>query len=171
LHDLTDKELFDFGDRSISVSTIGIPDIIKKFAKEFPQINLAISLHSADNKKRDLLCPINKRFDVHSLKRALENYFEKNNRKVFIEYIMIDRFNDNLNDAAKLAGFVKSIEKNQLIHINLISYNLINSELKSSSPERIKKFREYLSKQGISVTVRKSLGGEIKGGCGQLAGK
>jgi 23S rRNA (adenine2503-C2)-methyltransferase len=171
LHDLTDKELFGFGDRSISVSTIGIPDGIKKFAKEFPQINLAISLHCADNKKRDLLCPINKRFDVSSLVRAIENYLEKNNRKVFIEYIMIERFNDNLNDAEKLVNFVKSFEKNYLLHVNLISYNLSNSELNSSSQERIEKFREFLSKQGVSVTLRKSLGGEIKGGCGQLAGK
>ena len=166
---LTDKDLFGFGSRSISVSTSGIPEGIEKLAQDFPQVNLALSLHFADDAKRSASMPINRKNDLEVLRESLKKYFEKTRRKVFLEYVMLDRVNDSREDADKLVRFVKSIGKLQLLHVNLIRYNSTDSEFKSSSKERTVEFRDYLVKNRIGVTIRKSLGEEIQGACGQLA--
>lgn len=168
---LTDKELFGFGSRSISVSTSGIPEGIEKLASEFPQVNLALSLHFADDTKRSASMPINRKNNLEALRESLKKYFEKTKRKVFLEYVMLGGVNDSRDDADKLVRFVKSIGKLQLLHVNLIRYNSTDSEFKSSSKERTVEFRDYLVKNRIGVTIRKSLGEEIQGACGQLAGK
>jgi len=168
---LTDKELFGFGSRSISVSTSGIPEGIEKMADEFPQVNLALSLHFGSDEKRSASMPINRKNNLEALRRALQKYFEKTKRKVFLEYVMLDRVNDSREDADKLIRFVKSIGKLQLLHVNLIRYNSTDSEFRSSSKERTAEFRNYLAENRLSVTIRKSLGEEIQGACGQLAGK
>jgi adenine C2-methylase RlmN of 23S rRNA A2503 and tRNA A37 len=170
IKNLTDKELFNFGDRSISLSTVGIPEGIRKIAKEFPQVNLAISLHSANDKLRTELSPINTRFNLKALKTAIENYIDKTNRQVFVEYVMLDNINDREHDASELANYIKSFAKPYLMHVNLIAYNETCQELKASPTDRIKKFKAFLDKRSISATIRKSLGGEIKGACGQLVG-
>ena len=169
MRDLTDPKLFGFGSRSISVSTSGIPGGIEKLASEFPQVNLALSLHFADDAKRSASMPINRKNDLEALRESLKKYFEKTKRKVFLEYVMLDRVNDSREDADKLIHFVKSIGKLQLLHVNLIRYNSTDSEFKSSSKERTVEFRDYLVKNRIGVTIRKSLGEEIQGACGQLA--
>jgi len=169
LKTLTDKNLFNFGSRSISISTAGIPEGIEKMAKEFPQINLAISLHFADNKKREEFMAINKKYDLEEIKKAIQNYLEKTKRKVFIEYLMLDSINDNTEDADNLIKFLKSIDANYLLHVNLIRYNQTSETLKPSSNNKVHKFKEYLEKNNISVTIRKSLGDEINAACGQLA--
>lgn len=166
---LTDKDLFSFGSRSISVSTSGIPEGIEKLAQDFPQVNLALSLHFADDAKRSASMPINRKNDLEVLRESLKKYFEKTKRKVFLEYVMLDKVNDSREDADKLIHFVKSIGKLQLLHVNLIRYNSTDSEFKSSSKERTVEFRDYLVKNRIGVTIRKSLGEEIQGACGQLA--
>lgn len=171
LRDLIDPKLFGFGSRSISVSTSGIPEGIEKLASEFPQVNLALSLHFADDAKRSASMPINRKNDLEALRRSLQKYFKKTKRKVFLEYVMLDRVNDSREDADKLIHFVKSIGKLQLLHVNLIRYNSTDSEFRSSSKERTVEFRDHLVKNRISVTIRKSLGEEIQGACGQLAGK
>jgi 23S rRNA (adenine(2503)-C(2))-methyltransferase len=170
LKDLTIKGLFGFGSRSISVSTAGIPEGILKLAENFPQVNLAISLHFADNKKRSEFMPINLKYDLNKLKKALRNYFLKTNRKIFIEYIMLADINDSPKDAELLINYLKSIGNLKLIHVNLIKYNQANGELNSSSAIKINNFKNYLLRQGINITIRKSLGVEIQGACGQLAG-
>lgn len=162
-------QIFKFGARSISLSTVGIPEGIKKMAKEFPQVNLAISLHSADDKKRDALTPINRRYNLKQLQRALEYYFDHTNRKVFLEYIMIKNVNDRKEDANGLIDFIGSLPKPHLLHVNLIPYNLTISGLEATAKDGIEKFKNYLEKNKISVTIRKSLGEDIKGACGQLA--
>lgn len=171
LINLTAKELFGFGSRSISVSTAGIPEGISKLAKNFPQINLAISLHFADNKKRSEFMPINRKYDLEKLKKALQNYFLKTNRKIFIEYIMLADINDSFKDAKLLIDYLKSIGDLKLLHVNLIKYNATSGELKPSLKTKTNNFKNYLLRQGINVTIRKSLGEEIKGACGQLASK
>lgn len=171
LRDLIDPELFGLGARSISVSTAGIPEGILKMAEEFPQVNLALSLHFGSDEKRNKCMPINRQYDLIKLREALQKYFELSNRKVFLEYVMLDGTNDNQKDADDLARFVKSIGKLQLLHINLIRYNSTGSKFKSSSKEQTLKFKNYLLGQNLSVTIRKSLGEEIQGACGQLAGK
>lgn len=175
LYRLTDENLFGFGARSISVSTSGIPEGIEKFGKEFPQVNLAISLHFADDKMRNEYMPVNRRYKLSELSHALKNYSATHNRKIFIEYVMLDGINDRESDALKLAEFLKSIAKLQLIHVNLIRYNPPaggqSEELKPSSKIKTQMFKDYLLRNGISATIRKSLGDEIQGACGQLAGK
>jgi 23S rRNA (adenine2503-C2)-methyltransferase len=176
---LTDENLFGFGDRSISISTVGLPEGIKKLSKEFPQINLAISLHSGSDKKRNNIVPINKRFNLTEIKKALENYLEKTKRKVFIEYVMIDKVNDSETDAKDLVAYIKSINDHYLLLVNIILYNenpLLASnkkkgdKYKPSPVEKIAKFKNYLLRNSINTTVRKSLGSEILGACGQLRG-
>jgi len=171
LKDLTDEKLFEFGSRSISVSTSGIPEGIEKLAEEFPQVNLALSLHFGSDEKRSQMMPINRQNNLEKLRQALKNYFLKTKRKVFLEYVMLNGVNDSSEDADKLISFVRSIGKLQLLHVNLIRYNSTDCEFKSSSKERTVMFRDYLVKNNISVTIRKSLGEEIQGACGQLAGK
>jgi len=171
LKNLIDPKLFGIGARSVSVSTAGLPDGIEKLAREFPQVNLALSLHAATDEKRSSLMPINQRNDLDALRAALKKYFSLTNRKVFLEYIMLDKVNDSRADARDLAEFVKSIGKLQLLHINLIRYNAADAGFKASSKEQTLKFKKYLLGQNLSVTIRKSLGEEIGGACGQLAGK
>lgn len=168
---LMDSELFNFGARHISVSTAGLPKGIKQLAKDFPQVNLAISLVSANNRKRSELMPINRTYKLEEIKKALDYYFDTTNRKVFLEYIMLEDVNDKRNDADNLIKFINSNSKPNLLHVNLIRYNAATSGLKPSKDETVKWFKEYLAKNKISATVRKSLGEEIKAACGQLAGK
>jgi len=171
LKNLINPELFGFGARSVSVSTAGIPEGISKLAENFPQVNLAISLHFADDKKRSEFMPVNKKYNLEALKKALQEYFQKTNRKVFIEYILLENINDTKNDAEKLAKYLKSIGKLQLLHVNLIRYNTTGEELKPSSRNRVLEFKNFLIKNRIQATIRKSLGKEIRGACGQLIGK
>ena len=168
---LTDKNLFGLGSRSISVSTSGVVEGIEKMAREFSQVNLAISLHFADDTRRSQFMPVNLKDNLESLRQGLKNYFQITNRQVFIQYIMLDRINDTPDDARKLASYIKSIEKLQLLHVNLIRYNTTSADLKPSSREVTEYFKEVLLQNGISATIRKSMGEEIKGACGQLAGE
>lgn len=165
---LTDDNLLNLGMRSLSVSTVGIPDGIKQLARDFPQVNLAISLHSANDKKRDEITPINKKYNIKQLKKAIEVYLENTNRKVMIEYLMIDQFNDTPDDVEDLVKFIESFSKNQLFHVNLIPYNQTSAEFQPSQKDRIEKFKKDLLKNKISTTIRRSLGTEIDGACGQL---
>jgi 23S rRNA (adenine2503-C2)-methyltransferase len=179
LSDLTNPYLFAFGSRSISVSTAGIPEGIEKFAKAFPQVNLAISLHFAKDGTRSRLMPVNKKYNLEQLREALKKYFAKCNRKVFLEYIMLANVNESQKDADDLIDFIKSIGHKNLLHVNLIKYNpgniereiLGSEELKSPVGHSIQKFKNYLLENGINATIRKSLGDDIQGACGQLAGK
>lgn len=172
---LIDKNLFGFGSRSLSVSTAGIAEGIEKMAQEFPQVNLAISLHFASDEKRSGYMPINKKDNLQSLKNALQKYFQTARRKVFLEYIMLDGINDSAEDAKILTEYVNSIGNTRLLHVNLIRYNVSpasgDENLKPSSGNRTQFFKGKLMKRGINVTIRKSLGEEIQGACGQLAGK
>lgn len=171
IKNLMDSGLFNFGARHISVSTAGLPDGIKRLAKDFPQVNLAVSLMAANDEKRSELMPINKRYKLSGIKKALDYYFDKTNRKVFFEYIMLDDINDKRKDADNLIKFINSNLRPKLLHVNLIRYNTAAGGLKPSKDETVKWFKEYLIKNKISATIRKSLGAEIKAACGQLAGK
>ncbi len=170
IKDLTDEKLFGFGARSLSVSTAGIASGIEKMASEFPQVNLAISLHFASDEKRDLYMPVNKVDNLESLKKALQKYFEVTKRKVFLEYIMLEGVNDSALDAKMLAQYLHAVGNMQLLHVNLIRYNATSADLKPSSKTRTQLFKKELEKYFINATIRKSLGEEIKGACGQLAG-
>ena len=171
VEDLINPKMFEIGSRSISISTAGVQGGIEKFLDEFPQVNLAISLHFADNEMRSKYMPANRSYDLEKIKETLKNYFKKSKRKIFIEYIMFDGLNDSIEDAKKIAEYLNSVGNSYLLHVNLISYNETSGEFKSSSGNKIEKFKSYLLQNKINVTVRKSLGQEIQGACGQLAGK
>lgn len=171
LEQILGSEFYDFSTRKVSVSTSGIIDKLEEFSEKFPQINLAISLHSADPKKRSEIMPINNRYDLEKIKNSLHNYLKKYKRKIFIEYLMIDNVNDNIEDAKILVDYLRSIGSTYLLHINLIRYNETSDKYKPSPFKKVKAFEKYLKDHKMNVTIRKSLGEDIKAACGQLAGE
>lgn len=171
---LTDPKLMNFGSRSISISSVGILGSLEKLTRDFPQVNLAISLHFSSDQKREKFMPANKGLNLKKLKNELEKYFEKSNRKVFLEYILFDGINDTDDDMQKLLQYIKSFKKQHLLHVNLIRYNSINDskdKFEPSSMKRTIQIRDYFLKNRINCTIRKSLGEDISGACGQLAGE
>lgn len=171
LENLTDKNFFGFGSRGISVSTSGIPEGIANMAQYFPQINLALSLHFADDEKRSQFMPISKKYGLKEIRNALQEYFKKTKRKVFIEYIVMEGINDGIEDAGNLVFYLKSVGNMHLFHVNLIRYNIVGQDYRPSSREKTQQFKNFLLDKHINATIRKSLGEEIQGACGQLAGK
>ncbi|MFH1583066.1 MAG: 23S rRNA (adenine(2503)-C(2))-methyltransferase RlmN [Candidatus Falkowbacteria bacterium] len=166
---LNDKEKLNIGARHISISTIGVASGIKKLAAQPLQVNLAISLHAPNNDLREQLIPANKKYSLDIIIEELNNYLKQTGRRVMIEYLMIDKFNDNKEQALELALLLRRIEP-PLYFVNLIAYNPTN-EFKPSPAKRIKDFKLVLNKQGIEVTERYRFGADIKAACGQLAGK
>lgn len=165
---LNDKTLFDLGARNITISTAGICEGIEKLAEENIQINLAVSLHAADQEKRQLIMPVAKMYSLEKLIASIKKYISRTNRRVSFEYIMLKGINDGDDDATKLAVLTEDL----LCHVNLIPYNATDgSGMAASDRNRIKRFREILESHGIPVTVRVSLGQEIDAACGQLANK
>ena len=165
---LNDKDGFNLGARHISVSTVGIVEGIKKFTAANLQVNLAISLHAPDNVLRSKLVPLNKKYPIEKVLSAVDNYIQKTKRRVMFEYLMIDGINDGEKQALSLTKLLKK----PLYFLNLISYNPTgHCEFKPSPGWKIKKFKEILEREGLAVTQRHGFGKEIKGACGQLAGK
>jgi 23S rRNA (adenine2503-C2)-methyltransferase len=164
---LNDEETFNIGARKISVSTVGIIDGIKKFAAEPLQINLALSLHAPDDELRKKIMPVAKNNPLPSLLKTVGNYIERTNRKVMIEYLMLDGINDSEKQAKELAGLLRE-KLGRLFVVNLISYNE-TQKFRTSSPETISNFRKVLENEGIEVVQRFKFGREIQGACGQLS--
>jgi len=167
---LLSPELLGFGARGVSISTSGVPQGIVWLAQEFPQINLALSLHFSTDEKRMRYMPVNKSANLAALKDALKIYFSITKRKVFIEYLMLEGINDTQEDAQQLVTYIQSIGNTHLLHVNLIPYNATITQLQTSSLHNIRAFKNALFQRGISVTIRKSMGTDIDAACGQLAG-
>jgi len=162
---LNDKEGFNLGARRISISTVGIIEGIKKISQEKLQVNLAISLHSPNNKLRSRLMPINRKYSIEKILAAVDDYIKKTKRRVMFEYLMIDGVNDSEKEAEKLSKILRK----PLYFVNLISFNPIgHSQFKPSAGWKIKKFKDILEKSGITVTQRYRFGREILAACGQL---
>jgi len=166
---LNNKDGLNIGARHISVSTIGITNGIKKLASQPLQVNLAISLHAPNNDLREKLMPANKKYSVDAIMEELNNYLKQTGRRVMIEYLMIDKFNDDKEQALELAILLRQIDP-PLFFVNLIAYNP-TQEFKPSPMRKIKDFKLTLNKQGIEVTERYRFGQDIKAACGQLAVK
>jgi 23S rRNA (adenine2503-C2)-methyltransferase len=166
---LNDKDGLNIGARHISISTIGVASGIKKLASQPLQVNLAISLHAPNNNLREKLIPANRKYSVDSIMEELNNYLKKTGRRVMIEYLMIDKFNDEKEQALELAMLLRQIDP-PLYFVNLIAYNPTEN-FKPSPARKIKDFKLTLNKQGIEVTERYRFGQDIKAACGQLAGK
>ena len=162
---INDAKGLAIGARHITVSTCGLVPKIDEFSNLDLQVNLALSLHAARNDVRNSIMPVNKVYNVDTVIAAIKRYIAKTNRRVTIEYVMLNMVNDALKDAEALVNLLKGMN----IYVNLIPYNETkNIEFSKSSKERISKFYEYLTTAGINVTVRKEFGGNIKAACGQL---
>ncbi len=164
---LNDKEGFNLGARRFSISTVGIIEGIKKLAEEKLEVNLAISLHAPNDILRSKIIPINKKYPLSDILKAVDGYIKKTRRRVMFEYIMIKGLNDSDEHAKELTELMK---KRRLSFVNLISYNP-TGVFKPSLGTRIKKFKDILEKAGIAVTQRYRFGQDIRGACGQLAAK
>ena len=162
---LTDPSGFNFGARRITISTVGLVPEINKFAEEKKQINLAVSLHAANDKLRESMLPINKKYPLNILIPACVNYTKKTNRRLSFEWALIDEVNDTTEQAKELVKLIKGT----LCHVNLIHLNPTRGyKGHESKQNRIKAFREILDKAGITNTLRLRRGIDINAGCGQL---
>ncbi|KUK46809.1 MAG: putative dual-specificity RNA methyltransferase RlmN [Anaerolinea thermophila] len=165
---LNDHDGLNIGSRHITLSTIGIPEQILQFAYDFPQLNLAVSLHAANDQQRDKLIPINKKYNIAMLLEAVKQYIALTNRRVTFEYVLIADQNDAVSDALQLGSILHGL----LCHVNLIPLNP-TAHFNGNPPplERIEKFQQVLNDHHIPATIRFSKGTQIQAGCGQLAGK
>ena len=153
------------GSRHITVSTCGIIPGIEKFMNEEGQVNLAISLHAPNDEIRKKIMPIAQVYDMDSLMNVLKKYISVTNRRVTIEYIMLDSINDSLGCVLELAERLKGIN----CYVNLIPYNETeNIGYKRTKKEQIRKFYDILKKKNINVTIRKEFGSKVDAACGQL---
>lgn len=155
--------------RRITVSTAGIAKMIRKLADDGYRSNLALSLHAADDAKRNQIMPINESNNLAALMEALEYFYLKTKNRISYEYIAFERFNDGLDDAAKL---VRLCRRRFPVRVNIIEYNPIDgTSFEKSDENRLNTFAAYLAKEGVTVTVRRSRGKDIDAACGQLANK
>ena len=156
--------------RRITISTAGIAKMIKKLADEGLKTNLALSLHAADDEKRNQIMPINEQNNLETLTEALQYYREVcPDSKMTFEYISFDAFNDSLEDAKNLVKLCKKVDN---VKVNIIEYNRVEGVVFQKSREnQLDQFMNFLSKNKIAVTLRKSRGKDIDAACGQLANK
>ena len=165
---LNNQKGLNIGARHISISTSGLVPKIYRFADEKVQCTLSISLHSANNKTRSSMMPINNAYNIQELIKACKYYIEKTNKRISFEYALAKDNNDNQKDADELVELLQGM----LCHVNLIPINKIeNGKYIKSSNENIIKFRDYLNSKGITATIRRELGSDIEAACGQLRRK
>ncbi len=162
-----DSRGLNIGMRHITVSTCGLVSEINYLAEERMQINLAISLHAPNDKLRDQLVPVNKRYPIDDLMEACQKYFSYTGRRISFEYVLIDNVNDNIQFARELSDLLAKLD--MPVHVNIIPYNTVE-EAKMCSPaqDTISKFVSELTASNITVTVRQERGADIDGACGQL---
>lgn len=162
------EEGFHFSYKRITLSTAGIAKMIYKLADDNVKFSLALSLHAADDEKRNLIMPINEQNNLKTLMESIQYFKTKTGNNVTFEYICFAGFNDTLNDAKKLLNLAKPLN----IKVNIIEYNPIEGfDMQKSKEKDIDDFAKYLVKNGLRCTVRKSRGKDIDAACGQLANK
>lgn len=161
---INDPKGLEIGSRHITVSTCGIVPKIIEYSDFDLQVNLAVSLHFANNEKRSKYMLINRAYDLNSLMDSLKYYFEKTNRRITFEYILIKDANDSVEDAKELVKLIKGMN----CYVNLIPMNSTVNNFSRSTEEKSKKFFEILNSNHINVTLRKEQGHDIDAACGQL---
>ena len=168
IEQITSPEGLGMSPRRITVSTAGIAKMIQKLGDDQVKFNLALSLHAANDTKRNQIMPINESNTLDVLKAALLYFFEKTGNEITLEYIVFNKFNDTLEDARELYEFAKGIP----CKINLIEYNPIaQSSFVNAEADAIAKFSAFLESKRMIVNIRRSRGRDIDAACGQLAGK
>lgn len=154
--------------KRITVSTAGIAKMIKRLGDEEVRFNLAVSLHAANDQKRNQIMAINETNNLEALKEALQYFYGKTGTRITFEYVMLQGFNDGPEDARELEAFCRAVP----CKVNLIEYNPIEDGVfKKSSGNALHRFRDYLESKGIIANVRRSRGEDIDAACGQLANK
>ncbi|MCX5787146.1 MAG: 23S rRNA (adenine(2503)-C(2))-methyltransferase RlmN [Elusimicrobia bacterium] len=168
IRQLTDPVRLGLAQRHIAVSTAGLAPGIERFATDFPQVSLALSLHAANDRLRSKLVPVNKVYPLARLAESLRVYLAKTNRRVFLEYVLLAGENDTPGHAGELAAFVRKTGPVHRFHVNLIAWNPTRTSHAAPAAAQARAFKAELEKAGLSVTIRKNLGQDIQGACGQL---
>ena len=162
---INDEDALNIGQRHITLSTCGIVPKIKELADEKMQITLAISLHAPNNEIRKSMMPIANKYTLEELLDACRYYYRTTNRRITFEYALVKGVNDSRENAEELI----KISKGMLCHINLIPVNEIKeNNYERSKSKDIEEFKETLIKHGIETTIRREMGSDINGACGQL---
>jgi 23S rRNA (adenine2503-C2)-methyltransferase len=164
---LNDPQGYNFGARRFTISTVGLVPMIRRFADEKRQVNLAISLHAADDESRLSMLPINRKYKIDDVLEACRYYVSQTGRRVTFEWALINGVNDTPEVAKKLAARLKGL----LCHVNAIPLNpTAGYEGRATDRQRAVLFKEALEQAGIPCTIRMKRGIDIQAGCGQLAG-
>ena len=164
---LNDPSGFNFGARRFTISTVGLVPQIRRFADEKRQVNLAISLHAADDDERLAIMPVNKRYRIEAVIEACRYYVAQTGRRITFEWALIHGVNDTPEVAKKLAARLKGL----LCHVNAIPLNpTLGYEGRATDRAGAALFKETLEQAGIPCTIRMRRGIDIQAGCGQLAG-
>jgi len=168
---VSSKNAFNISERNISLSSCGIVDKIYKLADDGFKVTLTISLHAIKDEVRKLIMPIAKRYTIKEILTACEYYYKKTNRRIVFEYTLIKDINDSLNEPYAIKSIMKRYDMQY--HLNIINLNENDgiSELKSTGREYARKFTALCEKNGISATLRRTLGEDIEGACGMLRKK
>lgn len=154
--------------RRITLSTVGIPKMIRQLADDEVKFNLAVSLHSAINESRSGMMPINDKSNLEELAESLQYWYAKTKRKITFEYVVWKNINDDERHARALAKYCGKVASK----VNIIEYNPIDDgEFQQASPESLEMYRRILESKGVIVNVRRSRGKDIDAACGQLANK
>ena len=162
---LTDEHGLHISQRNLTVSTCGIVPKIRELAMEHLQITLALSLHGSTQEKRKQLMPVANKYDLQEVLKACDFYFQETGRRVTFEYSLVHGVNDTQEDAEELIGILKS----RNCHLNLIPVNPIKErDFQQPSRKNALNFKNKLEKSGINVTIRREMGADIDGACGQL---
>ena len=159
------KDGLNIGMRNITVSTCGLVPVIERFARDFPQVNLAISLHWTTDEIRSSMMPVNNRYPLKILLSACRDYTEQTGRRITFEYTLVNGVNDSDEDAERLCRLLNGM----LCHVNLIPLNKVaEAGFDTVSRGRAAQFQKFLSGRGIAATIRRELGADIDAACGQL---
>jgi len=165
---ITSPEGLGMSPKRITVSTAGVAKMIKKLADDEVKFNLALSLHAANDVKRNEIMPINETNSLEALKEALQYFYKNTGNRVTYEYIVFNNFNDSIEDAEELYQFSRNIP----CKINIIEYNPIaEAAYKNTEASKLDIFKNYLESKEVIVNVRRSRGKDIDAACGQLANK
>jgi len=165
---ITSRDGLGMSPKRITVSTAGVAKMITKLADDKVKFNLALSLHAANDEKRNQIMPINETNTLENLAEALNYFIDKTGSRPTFEYIAFKDFNDSIQDAKELVEFCKRVKGK----VNIIEYNSIDgSDFKQTSKEKLLAFTQYLEEHGVIVNVRHSRGKDIDAACGQLANK
>ena len=164
---LNDPDGYAFGARRFTISTVGLVSKIRQFADEKRQVNLAISLHAADDEERDKIMPVNKRNNISKLLEACRYYVDQTSRRITFEWALISGVNDTEEVARKLASRLKGL----MCHVNAIPLNPTTGyQGRATDRQSAARFKATLEQAGIPCTIRMRRGIDIQAGCGQLAG-